>query len=115
MKELASRGAVVVDTRIEAEYRDKHIPGALWLPYGEKSLKDIAFDARVDNFPGLAKLDRKQEIIFHCNGPECWKSYKASRAAIAAGYQHIYWFRGGMPEWEAGGERIERTMEVAAR
>ncbi len=114
VKALVSNGAVLVDTRIEAEYKDKHIPGALWLPYGEKSLKDVAFDAKLDNFPGLAKLDRERHIVFQCNGPECWKSYKASRAAIAAGYKHIYWFRGGMPEWELAGMRTEKSGETLA-
>ena len=114
VKSLVSNGAVLVDTRIEAEYKDKHIPGALWLPYGEKSLKDVAFDSKLDNFPGLAKLDREQNIVFQCNGPECWKSYKASRAAIAAGYKHIYWFRGGMPEWEMAGLRTEKSGETLA-
>ena len=109
VKTLVANGAVLVDTRIEPEYKDKHIPGALWLPYGEKSLKDVAFDARLDSFPGLARLDREQNIVFQCNGPECWKSYKASRAAIASGYKHIYWFRGGMPEWELAGERTEKS------
>ena len=114
VKALVENGAVLVDTRIAEEYKDKHIPGALWLPYGEKSLKDVAFDAHADNFPGLAKLDREQNIVFQCNGPECWKSYKASKAAIAAGYKHIYWFRGGMPEWEVAGERTERSGENLA-
>ena len=114
VKALVSNGAVLVDTRIEAEYKDKHIPGALWLPYGEKSLKDVAFDAKLDSFPGLAKLDRERNIVFQCNGPECWKSYKASRAAIAAGYKHIYWFRGGMPEWELAGMRTEKSGETLA-
>jgi rhodanese-related sulfurtransferase/ABC-type phosphate/phosphonate transport system substrate-binding protein len=114
VKTLVTGGAVIVDTRIESEYRDKHIPGALWLPYGEKSLKDIAFDASLDSFPGLARLDRNQAIVFHCNGPECWKSYKASRAALAAGYKHIYWFRGGMPEWEGAGERVEKAGDKVA-
>ena len=114
VKALVENGAVLVDTRIAEEYKDKHIPGALWLPYGEKSLKDVAFDAHADNFPGLAKLDREQNIVFQCNGPECWKSYKASRAAIAAGYKHIYWFRGGMPEWETAGERTEKSGQTLA-
>jgi rhodanese-related sulfurtransferase/ABC-type phosphate/phosphonate transport system substrate-binding protein len=114
VKALVSNGAVLVDTRIEAEYKDKHIPGALWLPYGEKSLKDVAFDAKLDNFPGLARLDRERNIVFQCNGPECWKSYKASRAAIAAGYKHVYWFRGGMPEWELAGMRTEKSGETLA-
>lgn len=114
VKALVGNGAVLVDTRIAEEYKDKHIPGALWLPYGEKSLKDVAFDARVDSFPGLARLDREQNIVFQCNGPECWKSYKASRAAVAAGYKHVYWFRGGMPEWETAGERTERSGQTLA-
>ena len=114
VRALVSNGAVLVDTRIEAEYRDKHIPGALWLPYGEKSLKDVAFDSKLDSFPGLAKLDREQNIVFQCNGPECWKSYKASRTALAAGYKHVYWFRGGMPEWEVAGLRTERSGETLA-
>ena len=114
VKALVENGAVLVDTRIAEEYKDKHIPGALWLPYGEKSLKDVAFDAHADNFPGLAKLDREQNIVFQCNGPECWKSYKASKAAIAAGYKHVYWFRGGMPEWETAGERTERSGQNLA-
>ena len=114
VKTLVSQGAVLVDTRIEAEYKDKHIPGAMWLPYGEKSLKDVAFDGQQDNFPGLAKLDREKNIVFQCNGPECWKSYKASRTAIAAGYKHVYWFRGGMPEWESGGERTEASSQMLA-
>jgi rhodanese-related sulfurtransferase len=114
VKTLVSAGAVLVDTRIESEYKDKHIPGALWLPYGEKSLKDVAFDARLDNFPGLARLDRERNVVFQCNGPECWKSYKASRAAIAAGYKHVYWFRGGMPEWETAGERTEKSGQTLA-
>jgi rhodanese-related sulfurtransferase len=114
VKALVENGAVLVDTRIADEYKDKHIPGALWLPYGEKSLKDVAFDAHADNFPGLAKLDREQNIVFQCNGPECWKSYKASKAAIAAGYKHVYWFRGGMPEWEVAGERTERSGQNLA-
>jgi len=114
VKALVSNGAVLVDTRIEAEYKDKHIPGAMWLPYGEKSLKDVAFDSHIDTFPGLARLDREQNIVFQCNGPECWKSYKASKAAIAAGYKHIYWFRGGMPEWETAGERTEKSGQNLA-
>ena len=114
VKALVENGAVLVDTRIAEEYKDKHIPGALWLPYGEKSLKDVAFDAHADNFPGLAKLDREQNIVFQCNGPECWKSYKASKAAIAAGYKHVYWFRGGMPEWETAGERTEKSGQTLA-
>ncbi|MBS0306626.1 MAG: PhnD/SsuA/transferrin family substrate-binding protein [Proteobacteria bacterium] len=104
---LIGEGAVVVDTRNEQEYKARHIPGALFVPYHEKSLKDVAYDAALDDFSGLARLDPKRPTVFHCNGAECWKSYKAARAALAKGFAQVYWFRGGMPEW------LEARRQVA--
>jgi rhodanese-related sulfurtransferase len=45
-------------------------------------------------------------LIFACNGAECWKSYKASQAALKAGFTKVHWFRGGFPEWRAAGQKI---------
>ena len=101
--QLIARGAVMVDTRTDKEYATKHIAGAVFVPYHEKSLKDVAFDPTKDDFAGLTKLDRSKPTVFACNGAECWKSYKASRVALAAGLKEVYWFRGGLPEWEAAG------------
>src|ERR1035437_6506677 len=84
VKRLMAQGVTVVDTRTEKEYKAKHIPGALFIPYHEKSLKDVVYDASLDDFSGLKTLDSKKPTIFHCNGAECWKSYKSSRRAIAA-------------------------------
>lgn len=102
---LVSRGAVLVDTRTEKEFNQKHIPAAVFVPYHEKSLKDIAYDASLDDFAGLKGLNSKVPTIFYCNGAECWKSYKASRAALAAGFAKVYWYRVGMPDWEAQSQR----------
>lgn len=115
VQQLVAKGAVVVDTRNEKEYRSKQIQGALFVPYHEKSLKDVAYDAALDDFSGLAKLDPARPTIFHCNGAECWKSYKASRAALAKGFRQVYWFRGGLPEWEAAGLQVLRQVQVATR
>jgi len=108
---LMTQGAIVVDTRNEKEFKQRHIPGATFLPYHEKSLKDVAYDASVDEFPGLDSLDRQRPTIFQCNGPECWKSYKASRAAIGKGFAKVYWFRGGMPEWERAGQQLAQLND----
>ena len=97
--ELVRDKVVVVDTRTEKEFEAEHIRGAVNLPYVERSLKETDFDATKDDFTALSKLPKDQPAVFLCNGPECWKSYKASRAAVAAGYTKVYWFRGGMPEW----------------
>jgi len=101
--ELLGQGAVVVDTRTEKEYRAKRIRGAVWAAYGEKSLKDVAFNPEQDDFKTLETLDRSKALIFSCNGAECWKSYKAAKVAADKGFRNVYWMRGGLPEWDAEG------------
>ena len=91
------------------------IRGALCVPYVEKSLKDVAYDGALDDFAGLQKLDAAKPTIFHCNGAECWKSYKASKAALAAGFGKVYWFRGGLPEWERAGLPLTRPTQMAQK
>jgi len=104
---LLQRGARYIDTRTDAEFKAGHVPGARFLPYEEKSQKDADYDRQQDRFD-LAQLgpDRQQLLIFACNGAECWKSYKASHAAVQAGYTQVHWFRGGLPEWRAAGQTV---------
>lgn len=104
---LMAAGAVYFDTRTETEFKAAHVPGARFLPYAEKSAKDTDYDAKADGFD-LAKLpaDKAAPLIFACNGAECWKSYKASQAALKAGFTKVHWFRGGFPEWRAAGQKI---------
>lgn len=101
-------GAVAIDTRIASEYADGHIKGALSVPYREKSTKSADFDASKDQFD-LSKLPVSKEafIVLYCNGPECWKSYKASTAAIKGGYSNIHWYRLGFPDWKAKGLPVD--------
>ena len=104
VKKMLDSGVPVIDTRVAAEYAEKTIKGAKSVPYKEKSAKEVGFDASQDVFD-LSKLpaDKAAPLVLFCNSGECWKSYKASVAAIKAGYTKINWFRGGMPEWIAAG------------
>lgn len=104
---LLQRGAVLYDTRSEEEYRDKHIRGAKWLPYVEKSAKEVGFDAALDRIDLARAGDKAKPVIFACNGAECWKSYKSCVAALKAGFREVYWFRGGFPEWVARGYPVD--------
>jgi rhodanese-related sulfurtransferase len=101
-------GTAVIDTRVASEYAEGHIKGAINVPYREKSAKAVDFDAGQDTF-NLAKLpaDKAAPLVMYCNGPDCWKSFKASTAAIKAGYTKIYWYRAGFPDWKSKGLSIE--------
>ncbi len=101
---LLQRGARYIDTRTQEEFKAGRVPGAVWVPYEEKSQKDADYDGAVDRFD-LTQLgsDRSRDLIFACNGAECWKSYKASHAALKAGFSKVHWFRGGLPEWRGDG------------
>lgn len=109
VQQLVAQGAVIVDTRTEKEYKTKRVALAVFAPYHEKSLKDVAFDMTQDDFAALDKLDKTKPTIFSCNGAECWKSYKASKTAAARGFTQVYWFRGGLPEWEEAGLGVEKN------
>jgi ABC-type phosphate/phosphonate transport system substrate-binding protein/rhodanese-related sulfurtransferase len=105
---LMKKGVPIYDTRVKDEYDDRHIKGAKSVPYAEKSHKEVGFDPANDKFD-LTQIpqDKNSPVIFACNGPECWKSYKACVTAIKAGYKQVYWFRGGFPEWKGKGYPTE--------
>jgi rhodanese-related sulfurtransferase len=111
---LQQKGVPIVDVRSAKEYQEKHIRGAISIPYAEKSLKDVAFDPATDEWAGPQQLDKSKAAIFHCNGPECWKSYKAARVAITKGFKSVYWFRGGYPEWDERGLAVELLPTTVA-
>jgi rhodanese-related sulfurtransferase/ABC-type phosphate/phosphonate transport system substrate-binding protein len=111
---LSQKGVPIIDVRLAKEYNEKHIRGAQSIPYGEKSLKDVAFDPALDNWSGPEQLDKAKPVIFHCNGAECWKSYKAAKVAQSKGFTTVYWFRGGFPEWESSGLAVESSPVTTA-
>jgi ABC-type phosphate/phosphonate transport system substrate-binding protein/rhodanese-related sulfurtransferase len=111
---MMSKGVVLYDTRSEEEYRGGRIKGAQWLPYAEKSAKEVGFDESKDKIDLARIADRNAPVIFACNGAECWKSYKSSVAAVNAGFRQVHWFRGGYPEWIAKGHPAEAEPAKAA-
>jgi len=94
-------GVLIIDVRVTHEYVEEHIKQAVSIPYKEKSKKRSDYDPALDRFE-LSKLPKNKSapIIIYCNSGKCWKSYKACRATIAAGYTNVFWLRGGIPEWK---------------
>jgi len=82
---------VIVDSRVPTNRNRGYIEGSI-------SLGDTE-----TNCDSLDKLlsGKEQPVVFHCNGPQCQRSSVAVKIAVSCGYQKVYWFRGGIQEWEA--------------
>jgi len=82
---------LLIDSRVASEYKEGHIPTAINIPAP-------VMDQQRTKLP----KDRSYPIVFYCNGwPECKKSHDACQKAIQWGYTQIYWFRDGIPAWQA--------------
>lgn len=95
------------DLRKAVSYGKGHVPGAVALPYGQKSEKAPNFDASVDTFD-MSQLpaDKGAAVVFYSDGPTGWKSYKAAVLAIRGGYTNVMWMREGSAGWEAAGYEL---------
>jgi len=102
-KALFDKGTLFVDARVAAEYADKHIKGAINVPFKEEFPK-VSKIGSGDKF-NLSKVpgDKNKVMVFYCNGSPCWKGYKAAEHAIKDGYKKVNWLRDGMPAWEGKG------------
>ena len=86
-------GYLILDVRTAAEYRDKHIPGAVNLPNETIGSEEI---------PELP--DKEQLILVYCRSGN--RSKQASEKLVRRGYTNIVEF-GGINDWTGetvGGE-----------
>lgn len=81
---------ILIDARIRQDRKQGYIEGSISFP-------DVD-----TNCTSLAKTipDKSLPLLFYCNGPKCRRSVNSSRQALACGYTHVYWFRGGFEEWK---------------
>lgn len=81
---------VVVDARSALEFKTIHVKGSVNIPVASKK------------FPSMVKALRKKtnkHIVFYCNGRTCYKSYKATKAALEAGVKNVFAYDAGIFEW----------------
>jgi rhodanese-related sulfurtransferase len=99
MMEFQSSNTIFLDARLEFDYRQGHIKGAVNLPYEE-------FD---EFYPKVApKIAKDKIIVAYCDGTECESSLLLARVLREEGYQHLKVFFGGWAEWEKAGLPIEK-------
>ena len=84
---------VIIDARKASDFKKGFIEGAVSMPNTDTTPEALAKVAKSKATP----------IMFYCNGVRCGRSVDSAKVAMAAGYKHVYWFRGGIEEWEAKG------------
>ena len=92
-KTLHDRGVPFVDVRGNDLFKASHVPGAthleLFTAFDESNLLEVAA--------------KDEEVVIYCEGPGCKRSSKACIKAVSWGFEKVYYFRGGLPEWRAAG------------
>lgn len=109
--DMQKNGALFVDTRKVPEYAIEHIQGAVSAYYDEKGgnkNKIVNFDNSNDTFHNSRiPNDKLSDLIFYCNGPKCWKSYKAAVITAKDGYSNVYWLQNGIAKWKDDGFAVD--------
>ena len=80
---------VIVDTRRAEDYAAGHIKGAVNLPTLQVTKKSLLEMAPKRSVP----------IVFYCQGPDCRRAALATKVAVDAGYDRIYYYYGGIEDW----------------
>ncbi len=96
---FASGEALFVDARDPDFFALGHIPGAVNLPVRDFDLV----------FPKLKiRLLEADRLITYCDGASCETSVELLEKLLYAGVHHVEIFTGGIEEWEATGQPIEK-------
>jgi len=83
---------LIIDVRSPAEFRNSHIHNAINIPSDSFSTKELA---------NYTNNNYDQTLVIYCGGVNCGRSISPTKLAVSAGYQKVYWFRGGITAWRA--------------
>ncbi|WP_210395698.1 rhodanese-like domain-containing protein [Motiliproteus sediminis] len=88
---------VIIDARGQGDYDKGHIPDVVRIKNDDVTADSLAAAVPSKNTP----------VVFYCNGVKCGRSADAASKAKAAGYTNLFWFRGGIAEWQEKGYPVE--------
>ncbi len=103
-RSLYDRRVVFVDVRTEFLWNEGRIPGAFHLPEAWPS--DPA-KARLNESTLMAIAGKTDDVVFYCDGTDCFSSAFSSAKALAWGYQNVFYFAEGFPGWKKAGYPVE--------
>lgn len=94
---LQSSGAQVVEVLPHADYRERHIAGAVSLPLEELNERSAEM------------LDRSRPVVTYCFDFQCDLSPRAAARLEGLGFEQVYDYEGGKMDWLAFGLPVEGT------
>ena len=96
-KQLFDQGAIFLDVRSNRDWEAGRIPGSRHLElkkvFNQESLLEVAA-------PG-------DKLVIYCNSTGYTRSSKACKKAVDWGYQNVYYYRLGFPDWQSQGYAVE--------
>jgi len=96
-KQLFNQGVTFLDVRSNRDWEAGRIPGSKHLElkkvFNQEALLQVAE-------PG-------DKLVIYCNSIGCTRSSKACKKAVSWGYQNVYYYRLGFPDWQSNGYAVE--------
>ena len=83
----------LIDARIKKDREYGYIESSVSLPDIDTNCKTLNNNVS----------DKKQNIVFYCNGIQCGRSVVSIKIARSCGYHNLSWFKGGFAEWNEKG------------
>ena len=104
-KALFDRGALFLDARRTAAYREGHIRGArsisVWESDADDKVKALLDEGR----------DTKAPIVAYCSGGDCEDSHQLAQKLWGVTFDNVYVYRDGFPDWQKRGWPISTGEE----
>lgn len=99
---------IVIDSRKSSDFEAGRVPGATNIAVGGRpNLGEKELAKGMEALKGKLPQNKKQLVIFYCNGITCWRSPKASTCAVKMGYTNVLWMRDGFNAWKKAGLPVE--------
>ena len=110
---IADGTATLLDTRNEAEYAERHLPGAIridWREFVDDETRGIRPAAEIETLLGDRGIttDRDQRIILYCN-----TARRLSHTFVvlrSLGFTDVVIYEGSMTDWDAADGATETTV-----
>jgi rhodanese-related sulfurtransferase len=103
VRELAERGALLIEVLPKTAYDLEHLPGAINVP-----LEELTGDA-------VRALDRDRPTITYCYDYQCDLSARAAHRLATLGFSEVYDYTASKVAWMALGLPAEGTRSSSAR